>query len=227
MKCSMICTTALLAVLMGMGFFSVAQAGVILSSPNLPPEGGEYLAEYHAEYPSGVLMKDPKHSRFFNVDRQDDGLGNELEMFDSTLEATASVQDGPDVLVTLTGPVTVIVTGKTGNATGTFATEILAMFLSGDVGGIPVQIRESPSLPSIGQTTIIDLGGGLWQIDSFFDVYTELSVNGGPFEPDISLTAPARMTLGDPAVPEPGSLTLLGMGGLVLLGYYWRRRRGA
>jgi hypothetical protein len=40
-------------------------------------------------------------------------------------------------------------------------------------------IRESPTLPSLGQTSITDLGGGLYQIDSFFDVFTELSIDGG------------------------------------------------
>ena len=76
--------------------------------------------------------------------------------------------------------------------TGTFATEILSMSLSGDVGGISVDLRESPSVPTGGSTTINDLGGGLYDIDSFFDVFTELSVDSGPFLADIE--GPAKMT---------------------------------
>ena len=40
-------------------------------------------------------------------------------------------------------------------------------------------IRESPTRQSLGQTQITDLGGGQFRIDSFFDVFTELSVDGG------------------------------------------------
>jgi hypothetical protein len=40
-------------------------------------------------------------------------------------------------------------------------------------------IRESPTKASVGRTTITAIGGGNFQIDSFFDVYTELSVDGG------------------------------------------------
>ena len=57
----------------------------------------------------------------------------------------------------------------------TFQTEMLSMSLTS--GG--VMIRESPTLPSQGQTTKQDLGGGLYRIDSFFDVFTELSLDGG------------------------------------------------
>ena len=193
-------------------------AGVLQTSPTLPPGMGQYEAYYHANYPQGVLLNDPIHSRFVNVVRNDDGSGNELETFDSTLEATADVplMSMFDVPVMLTGPVTVRVQAYTSGMTGTFATEIISMSLSGDVGGMPVEVRESPNLPSMGQTTITDLGGGLWEIDSFFDVFTELSVNGGPFMGD--LTGPARMTL----TPEPGTLALLGLGAL---GVVRRRRR--
>ena len=68
----------------------------------------------------------------------------------------------------LQGPVQVITLGKTGNTTGTFQTEMISMSLSGNVGGVAVQIREGPTQPSTGQTTITDIGGGLYQIDSFF-----------------------------------------------------------
>ena len=89
------------------------------------------------------------------------------------------------------------------------------MSLTGDLGSFPVEVRESPTQPSTGEVTITDLGGGNFQIDSFFDIFTELSVNGGLFDPDSN--GPARMEL----CPEPASLGLLIIGGLALL----RRRK--
>ena len=80
---------------------------------------------------------------------------------------------------------------------------------------VHVEIRESPSLPSMGQTTINDLGGGRYEIDSFFDVFTELPVNGGPFYGDME--GPGRMEL----CPEPATMGLLGLGAVALL----RRRK--
>jgi len=58
-----------------------------------------------------------------------------------------------------------------------FDTEMLQLDLSG--GGLPVRIRESPTLQSLGGTNQRDLGGGQYRIDSFFDVFTELSLDGG------------------------------------------------
>jgi hypothetical protein len=60
-----------------------------------------------------------------------------------------------------------------------------------------------------------DLGGGLYEIDSFFDVFTELSVNGGAFQPQTSEAT--RMEL-----PEPGQVMML-LSGLPML--YWMARR--
>src|SRR5215212_8628481 len=54
-------------------------------------------------------------------------------------------------------------------------TEMLQLDLSG--GGLPagVRIRESPTLASLGKTTIVaDTSSGPYHIDSFFDVFTEL-----------------------------------------------------
>ena len=85
------------------------------------------------------------------------------------------------------------------------------MSLTGDVGGMAVEVRESPSLGSTGSTSIVDLGDGNYEIDSFFDVFTELSVDGGPFEADTS--GPVRMEL----CPEPATLGVLAFGGLLML----------
>ncbi|MCP3982091.1 MAG: hypothetical protein GY716_22525 [bacterium] len=184
-------------------------SAVVLPTPDLPPEPNppecdRIVSMYegqdvHALFPGGIDFSDPQHKCFQNVQVQDDGNGNEIETFDSTVEGEVDLGGGPQP-VTLSGPVTIVTYGKTGNTTGTFQTEILSMSLTGDAGGIPIEIRESPSLPSPGQTTITDLGGGQWQIDSFFDVFTELSVAGGPFEPQVN--EPGRMNL----VPvDPGA----------------------
>ena len=63
-------------------------------------------------------------------------------------------------------------------ATRTFDTEMLQLDISG--GNLPagVQLRESPTLASTGQTKITTVTGG-FHIDSFFDVFTELTTNGG------------------------------------------------
>ena len=75
-------------------------------------------------------------------------------------------------------------------------------------------------MPSLGKTSITDLGGGLYKIDSFFDVFTELSIDGGAtWTPSVG--PPVHFELGGP-VPEP---TALGLLGLSLLGAMRRSRR--
>jgi hypothetical protein len=193
----------------------------VVTDPSLPPGQFAYFGQdFHAIYPQGVILHDPIHRGFTNIVREDDGQGNEIETFMSVLEGMVEVAGVDPTPFRLTGPVETIVFGKTGNTTGTFDTEIIAMSLTGSVGGIPVEIRESPSLPSLGRTSIGDLGGGLYEIESFFDVYTELSVGGGPFmamDPLPSGHYP-QMTL----CPEPGTMLLAGLG---LLGLLLRMRK--
>ena len=205
---------------------TAAWGGVIQTSPLLPPENGEYLTaqQVHAMYPAGnfpeTILSDISHSRFFNPQREDVGP-DEIETFDSTVTGVADIDGFGIMPIVLTGPVQVQVFGKAGQTTGTFDTEIIAMSLSGSVGGMPVVIREidgqeNPAQPSTGQTTITDLGGGLWNVDSFFDVFTELSVNNSAFT---AATGPVTVNL----KPEPSSLLLLTASGLALLS----RRRAA
>lgn len=87
--------------------------------------------------------------------------------------------------------------------TQTFDTEMLSMSLSG--GGLPagVRVRESPTLQSLGRTTMTDVGGGLYRIDSFFDVFTELSIDDG------QTWMPSSGSLHLNGVPEPTTLGVL------------------
>ena len=204
----------ILIVALSVGGASVAGAQVVLDTPELPPEPDPDRCDtiislyagvgVHAVFPGPIDMSDPLHKCFQNVVRSDDGSGNEIEDFDSVLEGLVDVGFGPMPFM-LTGPVTTVVFGKTGTTTGTFDTEIVAMSLTGNIGGMNVEIRESPSLPSPGQTSITDLGGGQWQIDSFFDVFTEISIDGGPFMPQVN--GPGHMVLmrADDPIPVESS----------------------
>ena len=207
------------------GASALAQ-GVETDDPSLPPKDGVYLSpdDVHANYTGtdlDLVLEQPQHKPIADQAQREDVGPDELETFDSVVDAFVSGETpfGPLPLtpVQLTGPVQVLTLGKVGNVTGTFQTEMISMSLTGNMGGIPVEIRESPTQPSQGVTTITDLGGGQFRIDSFFDVFTELSVNGGPFMPD--LNGPSRMEL-HPAVPEPAGLGLIGVTLLAL-----RKRR--
>ena len=74
-----------------------------------------------------------------------------------------------------------------------FDTEMLQLDLSG--GNLPggIMVRESPTMASLGRTSVRTDGTG-YQISSFFDIFTEVSLDGGnTWSP--SVTAPGTMGL--------------------------------
>jgi len=119
-----------------------------------------------------------------------------------------------------------------------FQTEIIAMNLTGanpvDMShpddpdfnfGLDLLPAAEPGHRHHGHVTILKLagtsgGGGNFNVDSFFDIFVEVSVDGGP--PTASTQAlqedgRVRLQSSNPGVPEPTSLALLGLGGLALL----------
>ncbi len=94
-----------------------------------------------------------------------------------------SINGGPPSQLSGANIPTVIQVAERSGQRGTWDTEMISMDLTGNVpdpsGGadIGVVLRQSPTLPSPGQTTLRDIGGGAWSVDSFFDIAYEIIVS--------------------------------------------------
>ena len=197
-----------LAALFGAG---VSHASVVVSSPVLPPSTGGYVspANVHTCFDLGgadsLCLSQGNHFGFTNVIESFDALGQH-ESFDSMFTALATQMPGAMVTpVAMQGQVQVDVLGRFSSVElGTFDTEMVALNLVG--GG--AMVRESPTRASTGRTTITDIGGGEYRIDSFFDIFTELSLDGGQnWIPSRDSTHVDLVGL-----PEPATLALIGFG---------------
>jgi hypothetical protein len=104
-----------------------------------------------------------------------------------------------------------------GPPTRTFGAEMTSMTISG--GDLPsgVLIRESPTLQSQGLTTLTAIGGGNYDCDSFFDIWTEISTDGA------LSWRPSGQSMHMIGTPEPATLSLLALGGLALVARSRRR----
>jgi PEP-CTERM motif-containing protein len=104
---------------------------------------------------------------------------------------------------------------------GRYVTEILQLdvIFGTGLGRTDVRLRESPTLTSTGVTTIAPQSDGTFRIDSFFDVFTELSVDGG--QSWIPASGPIHLA----STPEPSSIVLAALGFAGLAAWCWRRRK--
>jgi hypothetical protein len=195
--------------------------------PNLPPLAGQYVSpdQWHAYYGMGIYIKDVIHWGFTQSFPPPPPGSPASHTFGSRLDGQASFDGGITYFpLWATGPVTVgIQWASQGTGSGfsynDYNTEMLALDMSG--GSLPagVMLRESPTLASLGQTRVCDYGGGRYCVSSFFDIYTELSLDGGQtWMPDQD--GRVHMEL----IPEPSTLMLAGFGLLGLLTYVRRCR---
>ena len=84
--------------------------------------------------------------------------------------------------------------------------------LPADLGGGTVMFRQSATMLSTGKLTVENLGGGTFNVDSFFDVFLEVSYDGGA-----NWNAAASPLTVDlvAVVPEPSALLLASFAGLI------------
>jgi hypothetical protein len=223
---------ATLGVLAAGGQVLAHPGGITTPDPTLPPEG-VYLspADVHATYGGGALtivLQAVQHQPFKDLPPRDfcgPIAGCEEHDFDSDLKAKVSINGGSPMDVLMEGRVITRAYDKTSpTQTGVFQTEMISMNLVGMTMMGPVMVREmdganNPNQPSMGVTEITPLGGGMYHIDSFFDVFTELSIDGGMTW--IPSNGPTHVTL---YVPEPASLAMVGLALATFAGFARRRK---
>jgi hypothetical protein len=202
-----------------------AWASVITSTPTLPVLGVGYTSATGVGcFPAaGVCVSPGTITPTSLISSTFDASGQEIVAnvsYTGTLTTLADVPIGP---VTLLGTMEELVLGRTfATELGSWATELVALSLSGTVLGHTLTLMLDPSTPSTGSTSIVDLGNPnqpTFRIDSFFDVFVELQLDTVP--PLVAHRA-VRATLGPALVPEPATLLLVGLG---VAGLAWHRRR--
>lgn len=61
----------------------------------------------------------------------------------------------------------------------TFDTELVTFELQGTGMPAGIMVRESPRLPSTGTTTVTSLSGGQSRVETSYDVWLDISLDGG------------------------------------------------
>ena len=175
------------------------------ASSNLPTPGGQYVLPalaYQTGPLKGALIAGDTFTRF-SASGPPPAAGQQLVQ-DFTAQANLRISlDGGVTFTDAVGTVAarMDVTRSTINwgDTSYYDAELVRL----DVTGLPqgVLLRESPTLASKGRLCLTPQPAGGYQVDSFFDVFTELSVDGDQTWAAASSAAIAALTPSSPIAP--------------------------
>lgn len=196
-----------------------AHASVISASPTLPPLSGAYVgANAPGCFPAVGVCVGPGTLSILSSSSTFGPSGQDINLEVRFTSALTDPTKAPLGELVLTGEADESVSGRTGPAdTGSWATGLDGLDLSGTLLGNPIEVGLDPKNPTKGETSIVPVGSD-FLISSFFDVFVEIRIDT-PLGPLTATRGPLRVDL----VPEPGTLALLS---LPLLGLVFRHRRG-
>ena len=207
-----------------------ALGDIISPDASIAPPGGVYNATSPIVYTNGVVTDTLQSVGLSPTSVSSIFSGDETVKFiatmtgDFTLTGPSLALGGPFTLTDPNFQVTVLGRTSAGDTAGPgglgFDLRLDHFDFMGTGAFSSDEIKLDPTQISSGHVTFTDVGGGNFQIHSFFDVFTEVSLNGGAlFVPQSD--GPTHFELD--ATPEPASLTLLTSGSLVGLAFFRRK----
>jgi len=156
----------------------------LFPTSNLPPPEGEYLDNggWAAFYQMGmgVVITNVHIDRFMQSFPPPLPGQTIVFSFGASVGMMISM-DGGLTFSPATAPVNAtmrMTSSQDSDSTRYFDTEMLQLDITGGSLPMGIMIRESPTRASLGRTSERVTGGG-YQVESFFDIFTELSVDGG------------------------------------------------
>lgn len=195
----------------------LCRADIIQSSVMLPPSSGAYTVPVVCAS-DGCIVGSTLDQ--FSVISSSETAGNQVSVVNADFSTSVYTNKGgrPGTLlgsISVEGPVTFTYVGRdlSLNPLGSFTTELSNFDFSASLNGYTTEIRQDPSRPSTGNTTINEasLSPVTYDVSSTLTINGDLSINGSPFVP----LPPVSTTLSPaPAVPEPAYSA---SAGLVLL----------
>jgi len=197
-----------------------AQASFITTSPDPFPPGSGYVQADGCltSGPLAGLCTSNVMGTILSASSSIAG-GNELVVLNELVVGDLSSGGVALGSFSVTGTLDLTLAGRSSlSETGTFAGMVTAENYAGSIAGIPLTFTLDPSMASTAQITIASLQEAppLFQIDSFFDIFSDISINGG-------LPIPVGgFPITGVAAPEPTTLLLLGLPLIAIAGL--RRR---
>ncbi|MGD9616434.1 MAG: hypothetical protein AB7H90_04680 [Alphaproteobacteria bacterium] len=223
-RCAAIVVAVLATGAVALGAASSSRASVISDTPTLPLLDVPYVTSLGGTcFPlAGVCVTGGEFVLTAPVSSSFDAAGQHITtgaLFFGTLTTLSDVPIGP---LQLAGTVEQEIIGRTfATQTGSWTTNLVSLLLSGPVLGLTGTMTLDPAHASTGIASITPIGPATlskFEIDSFFDVFLQLSLNG------LSTTRGPIRAEAVQAVPEPSSLAVIAIAVPMMLAIY--RRRG-
>lgn len=211
---------------MVMAAITSAQASVISDTPTLPLLNVPHVTNSDACFPTaGVCISDASIILTRPVSSFFDAVGQHITTNAHQTATLTNLSHAPIGSVNLFGTVEQEVLGRTfSTGLGSWTTNLISLSLSGSVLGHTLSVVLDPANQPTGEASITSISGPneqqLFRIESFFDVFSELSLD---------TTLPLKTTVGPihvEAVLELPGVTAIPTGILMLLTMSRRHKTG-